>query len=172
MSTSRFRWIGLALIAVAVGSCATDESLTGPPEPESSLIGTLLRPTGLLSCSPLPYASTTATVGPSGGIITVGPHELRIPPGALAEPVTITAEAPSGTVNLVRFQPEGLEFRSAARLTMSYANCNTLGLLIPKRIAYTTDALVILEYLLSLDNLWAQKVTGRLEHFSSYAIAW
>jgi hypothetical protein len=30
----------------------------------------------------------------------------------------------------------------------------------------------ILEYLLSLDNLWRKKVTGRLDHFSEYAVAW
>jgi hypothetical protein len=55
---------------------------------------------------------------------------------------------------------------------MSYANCNLLGLLLPKRIAYTTSGLQILEYLLSFDNLFAKKVTGRVNHFSDYAIAW
>jgi hypothetical protein len=55
---------------------------------------------------------------------------------------------------------------------MSYANCNLLGILLPKRIAYTTDQYRILEYLLSLDNLGARQVTGRLKHFSQYAVAW
>jgi len=55
---------------------------------------------------------------------------------------------------------------------MSYANCNLLGTLLPKRIAYTDDALNILSYLLSLDNLFAKKVTGKVNHFSNYAIAW
>jgi len=55
---------------------------------------------------------------------------------------------------------------------MSYANCDLLGSLAPKRIAYTTDALDIVEYLLSADNLFAQQVTAELHHFSEYAIAW
>ena len=55
---------------------------------------------------------------------------------------------------------------------MSYAQCSLLGSLAPKRIAYTTDAFQILEYLTSFDDLWAQTVTGQLHHFSEYAIAW
>jgi hypothetical protein len=90
----------------------------------------------------------------------------------LAQPVLITAEAPSDSVNSVRFTPEGLRFVRRATLTMSYANCNLLGRLVPKRIAYTTDALDILSYLLSLDDFVHQRVSGRLEHFSRYALAW
>ena len=44
--------------------------------------------------------------------------------------------------------------------------------LVPKRIAYTTDGLDILSYLLSLDNFFQKQVTGRLDHFSRYALAW
>lgn len=86
--------------------------------------------------------------------------------------MTITATAPKGDVNLVEFQPSGLVFKKDAALTMSYANCNLLGSLAPKRIAYTDDALNILEYLLSIDNLFTKKVTGKLKHFSGYAVAW
>jgi hypothetical protein len=55
---------------------------------------------------------------------------------------------------------------------MSYANCSLLGRLLPKRIAYTTDQLQILYYLLSLDNLLGKNVTGTVNHFSAYVIAW
>jgi len=58
----------------------------------------------------------------------------------------ITAVVASGTVNAVRFEPEGLQFQRSAYLTMSYANCDLLHSLAPKRIAYTTDALDIVEY--------------------------
>ena len=34
------------------------------------------------------------------------------------------------------------------------------------------DALNILSYLLSIDNVLATKVTGRVDHFSNYAVAW
>jgi hypothetical protein len=95
-----------------------------------------------------------------------------VPPGALQEPVTITAIAPSDTVNTVQFQPEGLQFSRPASLTMSYANCGLLGLGFPRRIAFTDDALAILYYLPSVDRFLSQAVTARLGHFSHYAIAW
>ena len=166
-------------LAVAAWSCGDVNAPTSAAAPAAAaaapsadLIGGLLEATGLLRCTPLPYASASKLIGPAGGELAVGPHVLRIPPGALTRPVLITAEAPSEPVNSVRFSPEGLRFAHPAALTMSYANCNLLGRLVPKRIAYTTDRLFILSYLLSLDNFLQQRVTGRLEHFSRYALAW
>jgi hypothetical protein len=162
---------------IVLASACGDRSPTAiqppPPPPNASLVGSLLRPTGLLSCSQLPYAIDTKTIGPSGGSISVGPHTLYIPAGALARPTEITAELPLGLgVNAVKFRPEGLTFQKPAYLSMSYANCSLLGRLLPKRIAYTTDALDILEYLLSLDNLFGKRVTGQVHHFSDYVVAW
>ena len=131
-----------------------------------------LQPVGLLTCTPLPYDSVTQTIGPEGGTILVSAHTLTIPPGALDTAVTITAVAPSDTIRHVRFQPQGLQFQQPASLTLSYAGCSLLGSLAPKRIAYTTDALLILEYLPSVDDFLGRTVTGELHHFSEYAIAW
>ena len=169
------RFLMVALVVCVIASCS-DRAPTAPttvPAPDASLIGDLLRPTGLLQCSALPAASATQTIGPEGGSIAVGPHVLRIPAGALDNPTTITATLDNDRgVNGVRFQPEGLQFDTPAYLTMSYANCNLLGRLLPKRIAYTSDLLDILEYLLSLDNLFTKRVTGQVKHFSEYVIAW
>ena len=163
-------------LAVAAWSCgdvnAPTSAVTPPAAPAPDLVGSLLSATGLLRCTPLPYASASKVIGPDGGQLRVGPHTLTIPAGALAQPVLITAEAPSETVNSVRFSPQGLVFARPAALTMSYANCNLLGRLVPKHIAYTTDDLTILSYLLSLDNLFQKQVTGQLQHFSRYALAW
>ena len=161
----------LLLALLLVASC--DAPTRPRPEPDASLIGSLLGATGLLQCSDLPYESNTVTIGREGGWISAGPHALYVPPGALAEPTAITMTQPTGdAVNRVHFEPEGLQFQKPAALTMSYANCSLLGRLAPKRIAYTSSALDIISYLLSFDNLWTRRVTGRLEHFSDYAIAW
>ena len=169
----------LILVCLVAPSCGEPPSspatpaVAPVPAPEAGLIGDLLAATGLLKCSDLPYASSTRSIGPMGGSISAGPHTLVVPPGALLSPTAITMTAPTGMgVNAVRFQPEGLQFRTPAALTMSYANCNLLGKLLPKRIAYTDDRLNILYYLLSLDNLLAKKVTGKVKHFSDYVIAW
>jgi hypothetical protein len=132
----------------------------------SGVIGTLL------ACRPMPADSTTQVLGPEGGSIAVGPHRLWVPAGALGAPVAITAVAPSDTVNRVVFAPDGLTFQRSARLTMSYANCGAASWLIPKRIAYTTDALEIIAILRSFDHPLAQRVSAGVDHFSTYAVAW
>ena len=163
------RWLVIALV---VAGC-TDRALMSPPAPQASLIGDLLGATGLLQCSDLAYASTTQTIGSAGGVIRVGPHTLSIPAGALSAPVAITGALVTGRgVDAVHFEPEGLKFARSASLTMSYANCNLLGRLLPKRVAYVGDGLDILWYLLSIDNLFSKRVTGRVDHFSNYAVAW
>jgi hypothetical protein len=170
----------LVVSALAFASACGDHTLTAPqapalkpPAPSADLLGTLLGATGLLTCSSLPYDSTTQTIGIGGGVLTVGPHTLLIPPGAVTSRTAITMVLPTGLrVNAVKFKPAGLQFRTPALLTMSYANCSLLGKLLPKRIAYTTDNLQILYYLLSLDNLLGKSVTGKVNHFSDYVIAW
>src|SRR5262245_19514399 len=162
---------GALLLALSCSDAAPPVGLapTGAP-PRDDLIGGILH-IGLLKCDPLPADEVTRTIGPDGGTIHVGPHKLFIPAGALAEPTTITAIAPSDTVNSVVFFPEGLVFAQPAKLTMSYANCFGLGTALPKRIAHTSpNLLVILEYLLSIDNLFARKVSAQLPHFSTYAV--
>lgn len=162
------------LLSFAGLSCGDNLPTASPmPAPDASLIGDLVGALGLLKCTPMPAASAQKQIGPAGGSLQVGPHVLVVPAGALSQTVLIRAEAPSDVVNSVRLYPEGLQFsRVGAYLTMSYANCNLLGKLLPKRIAYTTERLNILSYLLSLDNIFQKQVTGRLEHFSRYAVAW
>lgn len=169
----------LVLVLLVAPSCSEAPTTPAVPAvpaalaPRADLIGSLLGSTGLLKCSNLPYASSTVTIGPGGGSISAGPHTLVVPPGALSAPTTITMTAPTGLgVNAVKFQPEGLQFRAPAALTMSYANCSLLGKLLPKRIAYTDDNLNILSYLLSIDNLLSKYVTGKVNHFSDYVVAW
>ena len=157
-------------------SCADRSPLgvdSGGARPEAGVLGFMLPlNVDLLTCTPLPYDSVTETIGPEGGTLAVGEHVLTVPPGALDSAVSITAVAPSDTVNHVHFQPEGLTFQQPASLTLSYANCNLLGSLAPKRIAYTTETFELLEFLPSLDDLLSQTVTASLHHFSEYAVAW
>jgi hypothetical protein len=157
-------------VVVGTGACSGDPTTPTGPEP-SFLLGDLN--SVLLSCSPLPYAKSSATIGPNGGVMTFGPHALVVAPNALSQPVTITAEVVSGTVNSVRFSPEGLTFgKPGAGLSMSYSNCSGLGMLLPKKIAYTNEGLAILELISSFDLSGQKQVTGQLKHFSRYAVAY
>jgi hypothetical protein len=141
------------------------------------------RPDSLVSCPPLPYDSVTRTIGPEGGELEVGRNWLVVPQGALREPVSITAVAPSDTVAVVRFRPEGLRFVSTAQLVLTYDTCRIPRSATP-RIALVTDSFHVIEFLKS----WAaspsdhtlpkghrdghRRVVGELKHFSNYAVAW
>jgi hypothetical protein len=178
------RWL-LSMVAggvllVGAGCSSTDESPAGPstgaPEaalvssPLSSTLSATLSSLDLLTCTSLPYAAATATVGREGGTIRVGKSTLVVPPGALASRITITAEQMPGTANSIRFSPAGLKFARPARLTMSYDNC--LLTLPTKRIVYTTEGLRVLELLQTLDLRLSRTVSAPIDHFSRYAIAY
>jgi hypothetical protein len=159
-----------AVLAFGV-SCTSSDDPVGPPveAPSQSLAG-LLQGLHLLSCSSQPYAVTTQTVGPLGGVINVGTHRLTIPAGALSSRVTIKAEQVPSRVNSVRFSPEGLQFDKKAQLTLSYKNCSPLLLL--KQVVYIDELLRILDILPSRDDRINKTVTGDIKHFSRYAVAW
>jgi hypothetical protein len=161
----------LGFASLALASCGETPVATAPQQTISQ--HNLLWPvTGLLACTPLPADSVTQVIGPDGGTINIGPHSFMVPAGALDSAVAITAVSPSSFVNRVAFQPSGLHFRHAARLTMSYANCGLLTNLLPARIAYVDDLLNILYFLPSLGHTQSQAVTASVRHFSDYAVAW
>lgn len=175
------RWPPLSiLLALVVGVGCTSGGL-GPTEasvPASESIGVpaprgsidTLTVANLLLCSEQRYAKTTTRVGSKGAKIRVGSHVLTIPAGALSRNVTIVAEQLTGSVNSVRFSPEGLTFAVPAELVMSYANCEAVEL--PKKVVYTDERLKILELLNSDDKARTQTVTSPIDHFSRYAVAY
>jgi hypothetical protein len=170
---TRIRRILVAALLGAIAGCS--DVSRQPLEPTgaapaefslNSLVG------GLLACAPLPADSASQAIGPQGGTIRVGPHSLYVPPGALDSTTVISAVAPSGTIRMVRFKPDGLNFNGDARVTLSYAGCSPVSWLLPKRVVYIDDSQNVLDILWSLDNVFSQTVTGKIKHFSDYAVAW
>lgn len=158
--------------AVRAGVPIASDSAVLAPADSAALLGRLPLLGSLLTCEPLPAARVAQAIGPEGGVLWIGPHRLVVPRGALTRTVTLTAEIRSERVNSVDFGPDGLRFERPVALTMSYANCPLVRNILPKRIAYTSDALRILALLRSFDNLLARQVTAPVDHFSRYAIAW
>lgn len=165
------------LFALVLGSCL-EQSPTAPVQPPADLgltgtvEGVLAPVTGLLSCEPQPYQLVSQKIGSGGGKVTIGPHTLVVPRGALRRETVITAEIIADNASSVRFTPEGLTFAKPAKVTLSYAHCNGATSMLSKRVAYTTDLLAILEYLDSRDDARRKQVSADLDHFSRYAVAW
>jgi hypothetical protein len=172
----RTRWFlpcAALAAAFALGSCGERTTLPlSPPISGLPVLGDGLGGLTLLACSPLPADTGSAVIGPAGGTIDVGPHHFSVPAGALDSAVLITAIAPSGTVNRVQFAPDGLQFARSATLTMSYANCDALTWLLPRRVVQVDGTLDILDVLPSLNDFRELRVSAKLDHFSDYAVAW
>ena len=125
----------------------------------------------LLRCEPREYAGDAAVIGPKGGTLHMGDHELVIPEGALDEEVLVSAEAPTSSLVDVKFQPHGLQFRKPAQLTLSYERCvrpTSADLL----IAYLGLGNQVWELPPSVDDKSGKDVTADIDHFSRYAVAW
>jgi hypothetical protein len=179
----------LAGVTAAAVSCS-DPSPLGVQTP--SLLAAKSAPTtkktGLVACSQ-PYDSVTKVIGPLGGSLTIGVHQLWVDSLSLTGAVTITAVAPAGNARWVRFRPEGLVFNpgfyasayginAGAALYTSYTDCR-VSISDTLRIAQVNDALSIVAYLQTWvqvrKNPWTQTsqyIVGVLPHFSNYAVAW
>ncbi|MEO6446703.1 MAG: hypothetical protein ABIZ91_09835 [Gemmatimonadaceae bacterium] len=125
----------------------------------------------LLRCEPLEYDADAEVIGPEGGKLKIGPHELVIPAGALSQDELISGTAPMGDLVQVNFGPHGLQFLRSAQLTFSYEHC-----MAPAdyrfQVVYVDESLRILEAPPSNDKKSVQRVEGRIDHFSSYMIAY
>lgn len=183
MRARRFYLASLASVVIAAAACSGIATSPSGTEGEVKASSTEVVETPsfgllgglnalLLQCTPLPASSRTVQIGSEGGYLQVGPHVLVVPPGALKTRTSIRGEVVPGSVNSVRFSPEGLKFKRDAYLTMSYSNCSGLGMLLPKKIVYTDEGLKLLEILLSLDFSQAKLVAAPIGHFSRYAIAY
>ena len=194
--TRLLSFLSAMVVGLALMSCSDQTTPVEPPRelsPEEveaqQLLGTLVglvetttetlltTTTGLLgsvlACPNYRHYETTQTVGPYGGYIQTGPASLYIPPGALDRYVRITATVPvDNRATYVQFEPHGLQFARPTALTMSYSNCGLLASK-PKQIVYIDEdqSLQVLEALPSIDDWWRKKVTGKLDHFSSYAVS-
>ena len=174
MKVGRFTLSAMLLVgAVAAVNCGDYSPSAPSTTPDSAVVAAGLLGSvtnGLMSCPALPASSTSKTIGTGGGTITVGPHSLVIPAGALAGNVTIKASIQSEKAIRVHFEPDGLKFAKPATLTMSYAHCGLINTLLLRRIDYVSPNLSVLEQLLSVDNLLARRVSAQLQHFSDYAV--
>lgn len=152
-------------VATSIGNSAPRDHNAAPSvAPNAALLS---------KCRPLAPKTVHRLIGPAGGTLTIGPHTLTVPPGALSRKVNIRAKIAGGkSVNVVEFKPVGLVLQTPAVLTMSYANCDREGRTSPLSIAVVDDALGIVDYLSSSDDAATRTVTGNVPDFSNYAVAW
>jgi hypothetical protein len=126
-----------------------------------------------LRCEPRAAEYAAKRIGPKGGELKIGDHELVVPAGALDEEVEISASAPTGPRAELQFQPHGLTFKQPVEMRISYKGC-----ILPEgddpalSILYVGNGWRVLERLPTHDKKAAEAVTALTDHFSGYLVGW
>lgn len=121
---------------------------------------------GLRGCTPRDAQVGTATIGPRGGELDVGPNRLIIPPGALTETVQISGTSPAGTTPTIYFEPHGLQFKKPAGLILDASNCTD----VPDAV-YIDEIGVLSDPILAIYSNWWHTIAAPIDHFSGYEVA-
>jgi hypothetical protein len=126
-----------------------------------------------LTCDVQVLAPQTRLIGPAGGVIQIGRHQLEIPAGALDGYVAITASVPFGSGSAIEFAPHGLQFNVPVQITLDYSGC-TLPENSYRSVVYTdaSAAGIVLDGMPSLDSASSHKIVALTDHFSGYIVAW
>ncbi|HUE85458.1 MAG TPA: hypothetical protein VMO26_05210 [Vicinamibacterales bacterium] len=74
-----------------------------------------------------------------------------------------------GVIRVGDHKLDGLQSERSVALTLDYSHCSYSA---PNRVAYTDEALNILEYPSSFDDRANEKVHAEIDHFSRYAVAY
>jgi hypothetical protein len=118
------------------------------------------------NCVPKEPSYGSATIGPSGGTLIIGPHMLIVPPGALTEDVTISGSVPDDKPFEINLEPHGLQFKKAAGLVLDPTDC----VKIPD-IVYLIDEFTQSPPILASYSSWWHTIACPIWHFSGYAVA-
>ncbi len=122
---------------------------------------------GLKGCTPRDPQYGTATVGPSGGELDIGPHRLVVPPGALQQTVeisgTVVEDAATPTIDL---EPHGLQFKKPAGLILDASNCTDVP-----DVVYINEIGVVSDPIAAVYSNWWHTIAAPIDHFSGYAVA-
>ena len=175
--TSRFRFAASvsALIVVAAVACSAP-AITDAASRQQSVRAPSLGAPNLIECPASGATSSTATVGPLGGLVSAGGTSVSIPAGALLSPVSITVSVPESNLMEIDVSVSGAEhfvFEQPVTITLSYARCTRNDIdATPLSVWYIDSATKEpLELMGGVDNKLLRTVTFVTPHLSGYAIA-
>jgi hypothetical protein len=150
---------------------------TGPGDPPSSATDTQLTSgPHLVQCPTSTAASTQATIGPLGGLLSLGGTSVSIPLGALLEPVTISLTIPASQYMEIDVSVAGTDhfvFEQPIVVTLDYSRCSRSNIdLAPLTVWHIDeDSKALLEAMPTVDNKLTRQAIFTTGHLSGYALA-
>jgi hypothetical protein len=170
---SRSRIFSALAVLGVIAACAAPGITDAPTRTSANILGGGA-PT-LLQCPVATADSTTAVVGPLGGLLSIAGAAISIPPGALLAPVQMTVTVPASDIMEIDISVAGSEhfvFETPVVVTVSYARCGGSFGLAPLKVWYIdSDTQQPLEQMLSIDNRLLKTITFVTPHLSGYAVA-
>jgi len=129
-----------------------------------------------LVCPTSTSATTTAEVGPLGGLVSAGGTSVSIPAGALLETVTLSVTVPASNFVEIDVSVAGAEsfiFELPVVVTVSYDRCSRNNINFSPISAWHFDQGTgeLLEQMPSVDNKLTSTVTFTTGHLSGYILA-
>lgn len=173
---SRLRFAaGIALATAATLIACAAPSITDANSRELAVRGAALGTPNLIECPVNSSSSTTATVGPLGGLVSVGGTSISIPAGALLSSVDVTVTVPESNLMEIDISVSGTEhfiFELPVVVTLSYARCTRNLGLTPLSVWYIdSDTKEPLENMGGINDPLLKTMTFVTPHLSGYAIA-
>jgi len=175
------RWVPVLAIAAAFAACDAGDRqpLTGPDGSGPARVLGLGGSAGytVVKERRATVGTVTGVIGPEGGRLLLGRHELRVPAGAVGAPATFS---------LTRLSATELKFGLAATRVLpndvgSRGFAAPVKLVVDFREAEVSDPSVLQVLWAKLDgsveaqptqvDVYGKKATGDLTHFSDYMLA-
>lgn len=126
---------------------------------------------GLLQCQSQSYTARARVIGPAGGVLSFGPHEITFPAGALSNSVVVSGQLHVSNHVLVELSPHGLQMSAPAVLDLNYSQCSSGGGGLD--VAYVNNNLNVISYPdPPSGGTQSGHVRAELWHFSKYAVAY
>lgn len=168
-----------SVLVLASGCGGGGERVVGtgvPKDPPSTTDTQLLKSPRLVACPSSTTESKQATIGPLGGLISLGGTSVTIPFGALLEPVTMTLTIPASTYMEIDVSVAGTNhfvFEKPIVVTLDYSRCARSNIdTTPLTVWHIdTESKTLLEPMLTVDNKLTRQAIFTTGHLSGYALA-
>lgn len=166
----------ISTLIVTVGIACSAPSITDATSHEQAVRQGSLGAPNLIECPVNGASSNTATIGPLGGLVSVGGTSISVPAGALLSPVSITVTVPESNLMEIDISVSGTQhfvFEQPVVVTLSYSRCNRNDIDATPLSAWYIDSgtKAPLEPMGGVDNKLLRTVTFVTPHLSGYAIA-
>jgi len=180
MSIAKKPVVLFSVLVLASGCGGDGDRVVGtgvPNEPPPSATDTqLLNGPHLVTCPTSTTGSTSATIGPLGGLLSLGGTSVSIPLGALLEPVTISLTVPASNYMEIDVSVAGTDhfvFEQPIVVTLDYSRCTRSNIdQSPVTVWHIDrDSKSLLEAMPTIDNKLTRQAIFTTGHLSGYALA-